>query len=236
MCVFIGDAGSWVHPMPSVLMNHTIVHYWSHYMVRQFSRVAIGALVLGFAACDQSTGPSTGITQADANQLAVAMDAALTLGVSGTSVSTLTVAGGTSSVAAEPSTFRHSVDVTAPCPKGGTLKLVGTADATSDFTARNFSLHVVGTRTDTDCGFDTREGVLRLTGSIAFDGSLNIVNGALSGLQTQTHDGSFHWVRGAESGDCAIKLTSTFDPATHIAAVKGNFCGMDVNVTRTRGS
>lgn len=206
-------------------------------MVKQFYRVAIGALILGFAACDSSTGPSTGLSQADANQLAVDMDGASTLGISGSSFSVVTIpAGAASSVTTGSSTFSHSIDVTAPCPKGGTLRLVGTADGTSDFAARNFSLHVSGTRTDTDCAFETRRGVLELTGSIAFDGSLNIINGALSGVQTQTHEGNFHWVRGSESGDCAVDLTSTFDPATHVARVSGDFCGMHVDVTRTRGS
>jgi hypothetical protein len=205
-------------------------------MVKQFARVAVGALVLGFAACDQSTGPSTGLSQAEVNQLAVDMDGASALGINGASSSVITIPAGASPSVTIPSTFSHSLDVTVPCPKGGTLRLNGTATGTSDFAAHDFSLHVYGTRTDTDCAFETRRGLLKTTGSIAYDGSLNIVNGALSGVQTQTHVGSFHWVRGSESGDCVVNLTSTFDPATHVARVSGDVCGAHVDVTRTRGS
>jgi len=203
-------------------------------MVRQFYRVPVAALVLAFAACDQSTGPSTGLSQADANQLAADFDAVSTPRFTGTSVSV--VAGSGASVASVPTSFTNTFDVTAPCPKGGQLRLAGTLNGTADATLHSLSLHLVGTRTDTDCAFETRKGVLKLTGSLAYDGSLNIVNGALSGVQTQTHEGNFHWARGTEEGDCVVDLTSTFDPATHTARVTGEFCGMDINVTRTRGS
>jgi len=78
--------------------------------------------------------------------------------------------------------------------------------------------------------------VLTLNGNpnIAYDGKLNIVNGALSGLQTQTHKGSFKWARTGGSGTCDVDLTSSFDPATHTVTVSGTFCGHTVNVTRTR--
>lgn len=69
---------------------------------------------------------------------------------------------------------------------------------------------------------------------IAFDGKVNIVNGALSGPQTATHKGSFSWARTGGSGTCDVDLTSTYDPDTRTATVTGTFCGIDVNVTRTR--
>lgn len=210
-------------------------------MVKQSYLVCTAALLFAVAACDQSTGPSTGLTQADANQLAADMDAVSTLGITdfglGPSFSVgVEGSGASASVAAVPTTFSNTFDVTRQCPKGGNVRIAGTASGTGDRATHSLSLHTVATRTDTECAFETRKGVLALTGSIVYDATLNIVNGALSGPQTATHEGSFHWVRGAESGDCVVKLTSSFDPTTHTATVKGEFCGHRVDVTRTRGS
>jgi len=71
-------------------------------------------------------------------------------------------------------------------------------------------------------------------GQVAIAGS--IVAGVLSGLQTQTHKGSFTWARTGGSGTCDVDLASSYDPATHTVTVTGTFCGHTVNVTRTRAS
>ena len=80
--------------------------------------------------------------------------------------------------------------------------------------------------------------MLTLNGNpnVAYVGNLNIVNAVLSGLQTQTHKGSFKWARTGGSGTCDVDLASSFDPATHTVTVTGTFCGHIVNVTRTRAS
>ena len=116
--------------------------------------------------------------------------------------------------------------------------LAGSVVGTGDRTTHNLTLEANATRTDTNCAFDTRDGVLTLNGNpnIAYKGNLNIVNALLSGVQTQTHKGSFTWARVGGSGTCDVDLTSSFDPATHTATVTGTFCGHTVNVTRTRGS
>ena len=105
-----------------------------------------------------------------------------------------------------------------------------------DRATRSLNVETTGTRTDTDCAFRTKHGEITLNGNpnIAFTGSLNIVNGVLSGPQTATHKGSFTWARTGGSGTCDVDLTSTYDPGTHTATVTGTFCGVDVNVTRNR--
>jgi hypothetical protein len=209
-------------------------------MVKQSYLACTAALLVALVACEQSTGPSTGLSQADANQLAADMDAVATLGTSdfglGPSFSISTDGG--ASVTATPTTFSNTFDVTKPCPKGGTVQIVGSANGTGDRTTHSLTLETTATRTDKDCAFETRRGIVTLNGNpnIVYTANLNIVNGALSGLQTATHKGAFTWARaGTPGGDCVVDLTSSFDPATHTATVKGEFCGHIVDVTRTRG-
>ena len=209
-------------------------------MIRQSYLVCSAAFLLTMAACDQSTGLSAGISQSDANQLAADVDAVSTLGTAdvglGASFSIVTNGSGSASVVTAPIPINNQFTVTKQCPKGGQVVIAGTVTGTGDRTTHSLSLEAAGTRTDTDCAFDTKNGVLTLNGNpnIAYDGKLNIVNGALSGLQTQTHKGSFKWARTGGSGTCDVDLASSYDPATHTVTVTGTFCGKTVNVTRTR--
>ena len=212
-------------------------------MIKQTYLVCSAGLLLAIAACDSSTGLSGGISQADANQLAADMDAVGTVGESdfalgpSFSISVAPGSGATASVAA-PITINNSFSVTKQCPQGGQVAIAGTTVGTGDRVAHNLTLETNATRTDTNCAFETRDGVLTLNGNpnIAYKGNLNIVNAALVGLQTQTHKGSFTWARTGGSGSCDVDLTSSFDPATRTVTVTGSFCGHTVNVTRTRGS
>lgn len=210
-------------------------------MVRKSYLVCSAGLVLAIAACDQSTGPSTSISQAAANSLAANMDAISTLGPADVGLGAtfaISAPGSASaaSVTAAPTPINNSFTVTKQCPKGGQVVIAGTITGTGDPVTRSLSLNASATRTDTNCAFDTDDGVLTLNGNpnIAYDAKLNIVNGALSGLQTQTQKGSFKWARTGGSGTCDVDLSSSFDPATHTVTVTGTFCGKTVNVTRTR--
>lgn len=211
-------------------------------MIRKSSLVCGAGLLLAIAACDQSTGLSSGISQEDANQLAADMDAVSNLGIAdfglGASFSITTDGSGSASVSTVPVTIDNQFTVTKQCPKGGQVVFAGRTTGTGDRTTHNLSLETVATRTDANCAFETRHGVVTINGNpnIAFDGKLNIVNGALSGLQTATHKGSFTWARTGASGTCDVDLSSAYDPATHTATVTGTFCGRTVNVTRTRSS
>jgi len=212
-------------------------------MLKQSYLVCSAGFLLAVAACSDSTGVSGTISQADANQLAANMDAVSTLGTSdfglGASFSvSVDGSGSSASVAAAPVPINNQFTVTKQCPKGGQVVLAGGIVGTGDRTTHNLTLDANATRTDANCAFDTSDGVLTVNGNpnIAYTGHLNIVNAALSGLQTQTHKGSFTWARTGGSGTCDVDLTSSFDPATHTVMVTGSFCGHTVNVTRTRTS
>lgn len=210
-------------------------------MFKQSYLVGSAALLLAVAACDSSTSPSGGISQADANQLAADMDAVATLGESdfglGPAFSVNVGGAGSSASASVPIAINNSFSVTKQCPKGGQVAIAGTTVGTGDRATHSLTLDVDATRTDANCAFETRNGILTVNGNpnIVYEGHLSIVNAALSGLQTQSHIGSFTWSRTGGSGECEVELASSYDPATHTATVTGHFCGHIVNVTRTRG-
>src|SRR5438067_10870796 len=201
------------------------------------------ALVLAAAACSDSTGLNGGISQADANQLAADLDANSTLGTGDVglgAVFSISVdgSGSSASVAAAPVPINNQFTITRQCPRGGQVVIAGSVIGSGDRVAHNLTLDATATRTDTNCAFDTRNGVLTLNGNpnLNYTGHLNIVSGALSGLQTQTHKGSFTWARTGGSGTCDVDITSSYDPSTHTLTITGSFCGHQINVTRTRGS
>ena len=211
-------------------------------MLKQSYLVCSAALLLAVAACNDSTGVS-GMTQADANQLAADMDAVTTFdandfGQAASFSMSVDPSGASAAATSAPFPINTQFTVTKACPRGGQVALSGGVTGTGDRATHNLTLDAAATRTDTDCAFDTRNGVLTLNGNpnIAYTGHLNIVNAVLSGPQTQTHKGSFKWARTGGSGTCDVDLTSSFDPSTHTVTVTGTFCGIAVNVTRTRGS
>jgi hypothetical protein len=208
-------------------------------MIRKTSTLCGAALLVAMAACDNSTAPSNVLSQAEANQLASDMDAVATLGAADLGMGptfSLRADAGSAAISATPVTIDNHLTFTKQCPRGGQVVLDGTTTGSADAVARNLSLEVVATRTDSNCAFQTKNGTLTLSGNpnIAYDGKLNIVNAAFSGLQTQTHKGSFTWARSGGSGTCDVDIASSFDPTTHTVAITGSFCGVAVNVSRSR--
>jgi hypothetical protein len=208
-------------------------------MRKQFYLIGGTALLVAATACSDSTGLKNTISQADANQLATDFDNVASLSSTdfGPGVSFSINTDGTSGSAAITSTplpINTQFSVTRQCPRGGQSALAGTVTGTADRVAHNLTLDANATRTDTDCAFDTHDGVLTLGGSLTYTAHLNIVNAALSGLQTATHKGSFTWSRTGGSGTCDVDITRTFDPSTKTLTIKGSFCGHVVDVTKTR--
>jgi len=211
-------------------------------MLKQSYLVCSAALLLAAAACSDSTGVNGGISQADANQLAADIDANSTIGSGDVGLGAVfsigvDQSGASASVTTTPFPINNQFTVTKQCPRGGQVVIAGSVTGTGDRTTHNLTLDANATRTDTNCAFDTRNGVLTLNGNpnLAYTGHLNIVNGALSGLQTQTHKGSFTWSRTGGSGTCDVDISSSYDPSTHTVTVTGSFCGRVVNITKTRG-
>jgi hypothetical protein len=123
------------------------------------------------------------------------------------------------------------------CPAGGSVTVSGTVDRTIDRATLTGTLAVSAKRVENACAVKQRNGVtVTVTGqphtAIGVTASFNK---GVPGVITQTQKGAFAWSRSnGRSGTCAIDLTSTFDPATRTASIKGSFCGRPVDETRTR--
>ena len=213
-------------------------------MRKHFYLIGSAALVVAVAACSDSTGLNGNISQTDANQLAADMDNVSTLGTSdfglGASFDvTVDQSGSTGSASVTaPFPINTTFTVTKQCPRGGQVTFAGSVVGTGDRTTHNLTVDANATRTDANCAFDTRDGVLTINGNpnLTFTSHVNIVNAVPTGLQTQTHKGSFTWSRTGGSGTCDVDITSSYDPSTHTLTITGSFCGHQINVTRTRGS
>jgi hypothetical protein len=209
-------------------------------MIRKTYLICSAGLLLAVAACNSFTGLSTSISQSAAAKLAASMDASSSLGAAdfglGATVAIRAAGSGVTAAATAPVSINKTFTVTKQCPQGGSVLIDGTIVGTGDQTTRSLTVDANATRTDNGCAFQTDDGVLSLNGNpnIVYKGHLNIVNGMLSGLQTQSHKGSFKWARPGGSGTCDIDVSSSYDPATRIATVTGTFCGKTINVTQSR--
>lgn len=126
---------------------------------------------------------------------------------------------------------------TNPCPAGGSVTVTGTVERAIDRVTHSGTLAVNARRVENACAFRARNGVTvtvngqphtAITVNQSFDRGV-------PGVRTQTQKGAFTWSRSTgRSATCTVDLTSTFDPATHTATIKGTFCGRTVNETRTR--
>lgn len=209
-------------------------------MIRQTSLICSAAILLAVAACNSSTDLSTSISASAAAKLAASMDASSSLGAAdfglGATVAIRAAGSGATAAATAAVAINNTFSVTKQCPQGGNVVIAGTIVGTGDQTTRSLTVDANATRTDAGCAFQTDDGVLTLNGSpnLVYKGHLNIVNGLLSGLQTQSHKGSFTWSRPGGSGTCDVDVSSSYDPATRIATVTGTFCGKTINVTQSR--
>ena len=210
-------------------------------MIRKSYLACSAGLILALAACGgDSTGASGNISLADATKLAADMDAVSNLGASdlGLGASFSVGVAPMGSTASAVTTFTHSMDVTHPCPKGGTVQLKGTVTGSGDQVARSLTIDASAVRTDNACVFAAKNGgTITVNGdpNVAYAGHLNVVNGAFVGLQTQSHIGRITLSRnGGAAVGCPIHVESSFNPTTHTVTVTGNICDHIINETHTR--
>lgn len=193
-----------------------------------FNRTLSAALLLVLAttaACERSATGARDLPSAESPQLAEFGDGLYASpDVAGTASFDLNAGAGT-------------FERTHPCPAGGSVTVSGSVERTIDRATQTGTLAVNAKRVENACAFQQRNGVtVTVTGQ---PHTLMTVaqsfNKGVPGVRTQTQKGAFAWTRSnGRSGTCAIDLTSTFDPATRTATIKGTFCGRSVDDTRTR--
>jgi hypothetical protein len=197
------------------------------------------AMVFGLAACNTGTEPSAGIDAADVNQLANDIDALsiTTLGSSGATAMSpsYSISPSDATPLATVNTINRTFSNSHACPAGGTVSISGSVTGTSDPAAQNLSITTSATKTDADCAFNTKHGVLTLNGNpnVEMTGTVNIVAGKPVGLQTMSHKGSYTWKRNGNTGTCNVDVSSAYDPSAGTITVTGTMCGRTVSVSRT---
>ncbi len=189
-------------------------------------KLAALLLLLGTTACERSTtGARDDAPVREAPQLAEFGDGLFASpDVAGTAGFDLNAGAG-------------AFERTHPCPAGGNVTVTGTVDRAIDRVTHSGTLTVNARRVENACAFRQRNGVtVTITGqphtvitvSQSFDRGV-------AGIRTQTQKGTFAWSRSTgRSATCTVDLTSTFDPTTHTATIKGTFCGRPIDETRTR--
>jgi hypothetical protein len=201
--------------------------------------LAAAAIAFGVVACDSTTAPLAGFDQTDANQLASDVDAVAVLALGDVGATSLAPSYSLSPADATPlasvNAVNRSFTNTHPCPVSGSVTVAGTTVGTSDPVAHNLSVTTTATRTDAACAFNTKHGVATITGNpnVAMTATVNVVAGKPTGVQTQSHKGSFTWSRDGKTGTCAVDVTSAFDPAAGTFTVTGTMCGRTINISRT---
>jgi hypothetical protein len=208
-------------------------------MKSRYLSLLCASAVFGIAACNSATAPDDAINQADVNQLANDVDAIsmLTLGDAGASpfFPGFSVNASDAPFSAAVTLVNRTFTNTHTCPAGGTVTISGTTIGTSDPVAHNLAVNTVATKTDASCAFNSRRGLLTITGNpnVKLTSTIAVVAGKPVGPQTQTHKGSFTWIRGTKSGTCDVDVTSVFNPTAGTFTVTGTMCGRTLNVSRT---
>jgi len=168
------------------------------------------------------------------------MDASSSLGAAdfglGATVAIQAAASGATVAATAPVAINKTFSVTKQCPQGGSVVIAGTIVGTGDQATRSLTVDATATRTDTGCAFQTDDGVITVNGTpnIAYTSHLTIVNGMLSGLQTQTHKGSFTWARAADRHPLRCRSRLAVRPGYSHRDGEGDILRQDINVTQTR--
>ncbi len=196
--------------------------------------VLAAALVAVAACAPDATEPARPLTLAEVRTLALHIDESSS-GVVGTQASqtglSLPLDAGVLQNASRQRTDNFSVSRT--CAAGGMMTLTGQRTVTAD--RETLTLDLAATKSYADCPVETRQNVvISRTGAIGVRAHRSLVGGAPSGLQTQSHQGSFAWTASdGRQGTCTVDLRAEFNPATRTHTVKGTLCGRTIDVSRT---
>ena len=190
--------------------------------------------LVGFAvACgDGPTSSGDPLTQAQAQALAGVIIA--NSFPSGPALSPAAAAG------AESATITQTIDVSGPCPEGGTIAFNGSSnvDVASDQTSATLGYdytltHDACVATGDDGTVFTlngnpnvhAHGTINYDQETGFDGSLN-------------YDGGVEWMAGDMSGACQIDLSAnvSFTTGEGSASVSGSVCGFSISVSSSISS
>lgn len=190
------------------------------------------------AACDDSTAPASGgLSASEARALAVALDNSTSLAVEPETAANgpaLALLPG-SEIAAAVGTHEIRVDVTVPCPRGGTARLEGQQAIVIDTEQQYITVDVLGSQDHEGCVFRTGEGVdVTIDGVVEFEAARELREGLASA--SQSHSGSLEYsTSDGKAGTCPVNISTSFvlQPGSASRLIEGSVCGHSVDVETT---
>lgn len=189
--------------------------------------VALGTLALLAACAGDSTGLKSKLTSDEAVALAMALNSQASAAGAAQASSANRLPSGIS-FNSVPSPVSASVDVTGPCPRGGTNHLVFTLNATVDDQAQSLTADMSGTQSPNACGFDAKNVIVHITGtpSLTHSAHLAVEAGQPAGVWTSSLKGSFDYTTSDDrSGSCSVDWSTEANFTTHRMKIDGTFCG-----------
>ena len=217
-------------------------------MILKTRRVLVATLAVGLlTACSDDGDPlapsTNGITQIEAQAIALELDVSSAYAVDGA------IREGESGLlgqsvgflASVPPMFGSGTDEVAftrtrSCALGGEVVVEGTLTREWVAETRHVTVDVAATKTHVACTFPVRSGAETDTGdpiTISLDGNPNVAitahrereQGYFVGLQTMSHVGSVAWEKSdGTSGTCEIDIEAVIDPDARTRTVTGTVC------------
>ena len=189
------------------------------------------SLLVGAAACSDSTAPAKGsLTPDEISELAAQMGELFANAFAGSAV--LASKGAAAQTSAIPTTIKVTVNLDAPCPRGGSAHVAATVNAVADDATESLTADVSGTQEPKDCGFDVKGKTIWITGKLTSSAHAEVVNGLPVGEQRESLNGSFSWrASDGRRGSCDVNYVANANYTTNVVTVNGNFCGQTIQVT-----
>ena len=197
--------------------------------VRQSAALATLAFL---AACADGTSPGSKLSSDEAVALAMALNSQASSAGSAQAMSANRLPTSGASFNMVPQPVSASVDVSAPCPRGGTNHLVFNLSAQVDDQAQSMTADMTGTQSPAACGFDAKNVVVNITGtpSLTHTSHLEVTAGQPTGTWTSSLKGSFDYSTSDDrSGSCSVDWTTSANFTTHRITISGKFCGATFN-------
>lgn len=127
--------------------------------------------------------------------------------------------------------YTRTVNITAPCPRGGELEVEATLTGTEYPEEERVVVEFEGTHTHSECGVTARQKEFVVTGNpnLSWSMGLETQHGELAGVLTFDYEGGFDWSSSdGRSGTCTVDLHAEVDVEGQTSSLAGQFCGVTI--------
>jgi len=191
----------------------------------------LAGAVLMAACSSDTTGPKSSLTRDEALSVAASVAGSLEQAPAASMPRV-----GDMPFAAEPHSFTQDVEVTSPCPFGGTANVQWHMSVTADNTTGAFTLDATGTHAPAGCKVQHDSTTITVDGnpSLTFEAHMAFLNNQPTAPIVVKLNGGFNWsADDGRSGSCSINYQETTDLVAKTRVREGSVCGHTVSETIT---